>query len=321
MIGERVADLEILGLQGALQEMSEEGGPLRLHGLWGGARALVLGEIARAVKRPLLVITATVGEAERLTADLRFFLDRERVALFPEPEVPPFQPVSPPLEVRAERIQRLRQLRDRELLALVVPIQALFRRLLPPEALDSVTLHLYRHRIIPPEKVVELLEVSGYRRVPQVGEPGEYSRRGGILDLGLPHLPHPVRIEFFGDEIESIRTFDVDTQRSLSTPGGVEEVTILPLSEILLSPDSRRLARKRTDGEVSPCLQEAVAVGRHGPGLERYLPYFYPRTSPLWEYWGPGTILVWDDPEQVAAKAEAAEGLLEEQCRRRQGEG
>ena len=206
-----VLDLQALGLEERLQDLALEGGVLRLSGLWGGARALVLAAVARRLKRPLLVVTATLKEAEGLTADLRFFLDRDRVQLFPEPEVPAFQPVSPPLEVRAERLQRLRELRDHALSALVLPVRALFRRLPPPDALDTTTLHLYPHRIVPLEQVVEVLEVGGYRAVSQVEQAGEYSRRGGILDIGLPQLGHPVRLEFFGDEIESLRYFDVGT--------------------------------------------------------------------------------------------------------------
>ncbi|MEE8152357.1 MAG: transcription-repair coupling factor [candidate division NC10 bacterium] len=320
MSARRFADLQGLGLQEGLADLAS-GGALSLYGLWGGARALVLGEVARALKRPLVVVTATLSEAEELTADLRFFLDRDRVHLFPEPEVPPFQPVSPPLELRAERIQRLRELRDQELKALVVPIHAFFRRLLPPDALDEATVHLYPDRIVPPEQVIELLEVGGYRSVHQVEQAGEYSRRGGILDIGLPHLLHPVRIEFFGDEIESIRTFDVETQRSLSSPVRVDRVTILPLSEVLLSPESRGFARQRLGDGDAPLLQESVEVGRPTPGLERYLPYFYRRTIPLWEYVSPGTIFVWDDPDQVTARGEATGRLLVEEYERHQGEG
>ncbi|MFQ5960472.1 MAG: CarD family transcriptional regulator, partial [Candidatus Methylomirabilales bacterium] len=320
MIVGRFADLRRLGLQEGLSDLTT-GGPLSLYGLWGGTRALVLAEVARALKRPLVVVTATLKEAEELTADLRFFLDRDRVHLFPEPEVPPFQPVSPPLELRAERVQRLRELRDEELKALVVPIHAFFRRLLPPDVLDAATVHLYPHRIIPPEQVVELLEIGGYRSVPQVEQAGEYSRRGGILDIGLPHLRQPVRIEFFGDEIESIRAFDVDTQRSLSSPVRADRVTLLPLSEILLSPEARALARQRVMDQGSSVLREAVEGGGPGPGLERYLPYFYPRAIPLWEYLSPGTIFVWDDPDQVTARAEAFGRLVTEEYGRHHEEG
>ncbi|MGH7425007.1 MAG: CarD family transcriptional regulator, partial [Candidatus Methylomirabilales bacterium] len=298
-----------------------DGGALSLCGLWGGARTLVVAEVARALRRPLVVVTTTLREAEELTADLRFFLDRDRVHLFPEPEVPPFQPVSPPLEVRAERMQRLRELRDEALKALVLPLHALFRRLLPPEALDGATLHLYPHRIVPPEQVVEVLEIGGYRSVPQVEQAGEYSRRGGILDIGLSHLSHPVRIEFFGDEIESIRAFDVGTQRSLSDPRRPDAVTVLPLSEILLSQEARELARERTMEKDTPLLREAVEGGRLGPGLERYLPFFYRRPVPLWEYFAPGAILVWDDPDQLTAAGGMMGRLLTEEHARHQSEG
>ncbi len=319
MIAGRFVDLHNLHLQEELPDLSA-GGRLRLFGLWGGARALVLGEIARALKCPLVVVTATLKEAEELTADLRFFLDRDRVELFPEPEGPPFQPISPSREVRAERIKRLRELRDEELSALVLPVHALFRRLLPPEELDAATMHLYPHRIVPPEQVIELLDVGGYRAVPQVEQAGDYSRRGGILDIGLPHLPHPVRVEFFGDEIESIRTFDVGTQRSQSSPEQ-NGVVILPLSEILLRPESRELARQRTKGKGPSLLRDAVEAARFGPGLERYLPYFYRRTVPLWDYVSREAIVVWDDPDQVTTKAEAVARLLAEAYQRHRVEG
>ena len=319
MIGGRFANLKALNLYEGLSDLSG-GGRLRLFGLWGGARALVLGEIDRSLKRPLVVVTATLKEAEEITTDLRFFLDRDRVELFPEPDSPPFSPISPPLDVRAERIKRLRELRDGELSALVLPAHALFRRLLPPEDLDGATMHVYPHRIVPPEQVVHMLDMGGYQAVPQVEQAGEYSRRGGILDIGLPHLPHPVRLEFFGDEIESIRTFDVQTQRSLGTPGQ-SGVAILPLSEILLRPESRELARQRSKEKRSPLLRDAIEAGRFGPGLERYLPYFCRRTVPLWEYLSREAILVWDDPDQVAAKGDAVEGLMEEQYHRHAREG
>src|SRR3990172_2705536 len=265
-----VLDLQALGLEERLQDLALEGGVLRLSGLWGGARALVLAAVARRLKRPLLVVTAILKEAEGLTADLRFFLDRDRVQLFPEPEVPAFQPVSPPLEVRAERLQRLRELRDHALSVLVLPVRALFRRLPPPDALDTTTLHLYPHRIVPLEQVVEVLEVGGYRAVSQVEQAGEYSRRGGILDIGLPELGHPVRLEFFGDEIESLRYFDVGTQRSLTArervdgahPEHVEGVTLLPLSEILLTRASREVARQRLGSRTPPLVREAIETGR-----------------------------------------------------------
>jgi transcription-repair coupling factor (superfamily II helicase) len=226
-------------------------------------------------------------------------------------------------------MQRLRELRDEALKALVLPLHALFRRLLPPDALDGATLHLYPHRIVPPEQVVEVLEIGGYRSVPQVEQAGEYSRRGGILDIGLSHLSHPVRIEFFGDEIESIRAFDVGTQRSLSGPERVEGsdprrpdgVTVLPLSEILLSQEARGLAQERTMEKDTPLLREAVEGGRLGPGLERYLPYFYRRPVPLWEYFAPGTILVWDDPDQLTAAGGMMGRLLTEEHARHQSEG
>jgi transcription-repair coupling factor (superfamily II helicase) len=320
MIVGRFADLRGLGLQEGLSDLTT-GGPLSLYGLWGGTRALVLAEVARALRRPLVVVTATLKEAEELTADLRFFLDRDQVHLFPEQEVPPFQPVSPPLELRAERVQRLRELRDGELKAVVVPVHALFRRLLPPDALDAATLHLYPHRIVPPEEVVERLETGGYRSVSQVEQAGEYGRRGGILDIGLPHLVHPVRIEFFGDEIESIRAFDVDTQRSLSSPLRVDRVTVLPLTEILLTPEARAFARQRVTDNGASVLDEAVEGGRPGPGLERYLPYFYPRVVPLWEYCSPEAIFVWDDPDQVTARAEAFGRLVTEEHGRHHEEG
>src|SRR3989304_139050 len=184
MITGRLADVQVPGLQEGLPDLIGDGGALSLCGLWGGARALVVAEVARALRRPLVGVGTTLREAEELTADLRFFLDRDRVHLFPEPEVPPFQPVSPPLEVRAERMQRLRELRDEALKALVLPLHALFRRLLPPDALDGATLHLYPHRIVPPEQVVEVLEIGGYRSGPPIWGGGGESHRGGGPGVG-----------------------------------------------------------------------------------------------------------------------------------------
>ncbi|MBI4390904.1 MAG: transcription-repair coupling factor, partial [candidate division NC10 bacterium] len=177
-------------------------------------------------------------------------------------------------------------------------------RFLTPEALEQAVVHLHPQRLVSPGAVAERLTWNGYRRVPQATEPGEFSLRGGILDLYPPLTPHPIRIEFLGDAIESLRTFDPETQRSRSP---LPRALALPVIETFLNPDSRQAALagldRLPDGRVPPSLREALEEGRAAPGLPAYLSCFPGVDAGLLDYLPPRALCLLDDPDQVTAAA------------------
>ncbi len=277
-----------------------------LHGLSGSSKALALVEIHRRVKRPFLVVLPTQPEAEAFARDLIFFLGPETVTIFPEREVPPYQPRSPEIEIRGERYLCWKRLAFKEARMVVSSAPALLERLPPPEVISSAFITLYPKRIIHREDLIRALLEGGYRHVSQVVERGEYSLRGGILDFFPPTSGHPVRIEFFGDEISSMREFEVDSQRSL---GPIEKVTLFPVSEVLLTEARCRQALEKLDRMVletgcpmSPPIREALERRGLFPGIENYLPLFYEGLVTLFDYLDSDSWIAIIDPSQVRAK-------------------
>ncbi len=271
---------------------------LWLTGLFGASKAPILSEIARLAGRPLVVLTASAVEAESVAMDLRFF-SRGPVGYLPERDEEP--------EVRWQRIACLAGLAAKELPLAVVSIKAALERLSPSAALQGAAVTLCLGRLFPRGELVRALEAGGYRRVTQVTDRGEYSLRGGLVDLFPPASDSPVRAEFIGDELLGLREFDPATQRSVRS---VEQMTVLPVVEVPLTDEacgkalrSLRGAEEVQGGQVPLEIIKALEEKRAFPGMEAYLPYFYPKCADLLEYVTPDALWVLVDPAGLAASA------------------
>jgi len=192
------------------------------QGLWGASKAFIASCLYREGRRPLLILSAGMKEGADFWSALKAFLREVAVLYFPP--LPPRE--KPPLQTHMERILSLSDLLQGSSEVLVAPVASLSAPLPSPESLRFSFIHLYPQRIISPSQLIASLLERGYRESLQVAEWGEFSRRGGVLDLFPPPGEHPVRVEFFGDEIISLRAFDLNTQRSIS---GLEQVSIPPL--------------------------------------------------------------------------------------------
>jgi len=275
-------------------------GEVRLRGLHGASRALALAACHGGTGRAFLVLCRTDEVASALAADLEFFLGNT-VALLPEREADH--------EARAGRVMALHRLSTGQASVLVASVAAALPRTIGPSALAAAALSLYPQRIVPRDQALGVLMAAGYRAVGQVTEPGEFAVRGGILDCFPPQASHPVRIEFFGDEIHSLRRFDPETQRSL---GMESQVTILPLTEVpmteaaVASAEERlRTAARREAAPVPLALLEALEQRRPIPEWDAFLPYFLPDPTSLYAYLPPGALIVWDEPLELAERASA----------------
>ena len=296
-----------------------------IHGCWGASKALVLSAVREASARPLVVVTPTPAEAEALARDLRFFAGPEAAALFPDRDVLPYQPQSPDPEVRAERLAALHQLLVGGSPFTVLPVQAALDRLLPPETLRAAALPLYTNRIVARDAVVAALLAGGYARVGQVTEPGECSVRGGICDFYPPGAEAPVRIEFIGDEIHSLRHFDPDTQRSLRP---LDRFTLLPISEVGLTAEACTLARERLaawagdqGAEVPGAVWEALERRAAFPGIENLLGAFTPSVASVFDFLAAEALVVLEDGGQVRARAEEHLALAAREADRERRDG
>src|SRR5690242_7829409 len=196
---------------------------LRVAGLAGSARALAVAELLQRHPRPILVVTATLAEAHRVAQDLKFF--GAPAFEFPERE-PQLWRGGHHREAEAERALIVRRLTAADPIVVVATPAALDTLLPTPGAFREGTLRLATADSLDRELLLEALAKAGYERAETVVEVGQWSARGGIVDVFSPMHPSPARLEFFGDDIESIRLFDATTQRST---GALEDLVILPL--------------------------------------------------------------------------------------------
>ncbi|HXU87816.1 MAG TPA: CarD family transcriptional regulator, partial [Methylomirabilota bacterium] len=205
---------------------------LRVAGLGGSARALVVAELLHAQSRPILVVVATLADAHRFAQDLRFF--GAAAHEFPERE-PQLWKGGHHREAEAERALIVRRLTAGEPVAVVVTPAALDTALPAPTDFRDGTLRVGVGDSLDRELLLEALEKAGYERVDTVVEVGQWSARGGIVDVFSPIHPSPARIELFGDDVESIRLFDPTTQRSTAA---LDELVVLPLAPVADTADN-----------------------------------------------------------------------------------
>jgi transcription-repair coupling factor (superfamily II helicase) len=268
--------------------------PLTVAGVPEGAHGLVVADLARAhfartgaVKR----MVAVCRDAERmnaLTAGLQFFAPDLPVLTFPAWDCLPFDRVSPIAEVTARRMTTLTKLAanaDGATLVLTT-VNAILQRTPPKEFVERASLFLKPNRNIAFDSVVTWLEENGYGRASTVRDAGEYAIRGGIIDLFAPGGAGAVRLDFFGDSIETIRRFDPETQRSTETLSSLE---LISNSEFKLSPESISNFRKEYTSIFGgntrdDALYEAVSAGRRYPGMEHWLPLFHERLATLFDF-------------------------------------
>ncbi|HSK28618.1 MAG TPA: hypothetical protein VLA17_01530, partial [Candidatus Limnocylindria bacterium] len=293
-------------------------GGKRVQGLQGGARAFVLSLIAAAEQRPMVIVTAGAREAENLYDDLAFFLGEDRAAaplrkrlhLFPSWEVLPFENLSPHPDDIAGRLEGLYKLIEEPAPMLIATPAALMQRVIPRDTLKQSYLYLVAGQDLARESLLEHLVQWGFQNVPLVEERGDFSVRGGIVDVFSPGYTRPLRLEFDGDRLEAMREFNPSTQR---TQQAVEELLLLPMREFALkgagAEDAlRRLDQRAMNLEVDrrekKGLLESVREGIPFPGIEFLLPFFCPGLVPLFSYLPKDTLMWLDGADRVEAEAE-----------------
>jgi transcription-repair coupling factor (superfamily II helicase) len=253
--------------------------------LIGSSDALALAQYAEK-NAPLVVIAANAQEAQRLVEEIPFFDPKLRVHLLPDWETLPYDHFSPHQDLISERLATLHHVRSQSCDVLVVPVTTALYPLPPVEYLAAFTFFLKRGEKLDLAKLREQMTLAGYSHVQQVLSPGEYCVRGGIIDLFAMGSVLPYRIDLFDDEIETIATFDVDTQRSLYP---VPEIRLLPAREFPLDEAGqarfRQSFRERFEGDPSRShIYKNVSKGNAPAGIEYYLPLFFEKTATLFDY-------------------------------------
>ena len=275
----------------------------------GSADALLLaqlGERERALRRTTAIVTADASDARRLVDELAFFAPGLRCALFPDWETLPYDTFSPHQDLISERLAALWRIsqKDKDTGAdvVIVPATTALYRLAPPGFLAGYTFEFKVQQKLDEARLRAQLTLAGYSHVTQVVSPGEYAVRGGLIDLFPMGSLVPYRVDLFDDEIDSIRTFDPDTQRSLYP---VSEVRLLPGREFPMDEAARAKFRSRwrelLEGDPTKSrIYKDMGAGVATAGIEYYLPLFFDDTATVFDYLGPdATVVLHGDLEPV----------------------
>jgi transcription-repair coupling factor (superfamily II helicase) len=266
----------------------------RLH---GSSDAYALAVAALALKergQMLTVIVANASDGQRLLDEIPWFAEGKLAChLLPDWETLPYDAFSPHQDLVSARLATLHEIRNGQCDVLLVPATTALVRLAPPSFLAAYTFFFRQGENLDEAKLKAQLTLAGYSHVTQVMSPGEYSVRGGLIDLFPMGSALPYRLDLFGDEIEIIRTFDADTQRSLYP---VKEVRLLPGREFPMDEAARTAFRgrwrERFEGDPSrSTVYRDIGSGIASAGIEYYLPLFFDETATLFDYLPPDASL------------------------------
>ncbi|HAX21212.1 MAG TPA: transcription-repair coupling factor [Hydrogenophaga sp.] len=267
----------------------------------GAADALLLAQLAsreKAAGRLTAIVTADATDAQRLIDEMAFFAPGLRCALFPDWETLPYDTFSPHQDLISERLATLWRIqqhdKDTGADVVLVPATTALYRLAPPSFLAGYTFQFKVKQKLDEAKLKGQLTLAGYQHVTQVVSPGEYAVRGGLIDLFPMGSQVPYRVDLFDDEIDSIRTFDPDSQRSLYP---VPEVRLLPGREFPMDDAARAKFRSRwrelLDGDPTKSrVYKDMGNGVATAGIEYYLPLFFEQTATVFDYLGEAATVV-----------------------------
>ena len=261
----------------------------------GSADALLLAQLARRDKssqKLTAIVTADALDARRLMEEMAFFAPELRCAMFPDWETLPYDTFSPHQDLISERLATLWRIsqhdKDTGADVVLIPATTALYRVAPPSFLAGYTFEFKVKQKLNEGKLKAQLTLAGYSHVTQVVSPGEYAVRGGLIDLFPMGSLVPYRVDLFDDEIDSIRTFDPDSQRSLYP---VPEVRLLPGREFPMDDDARARFRSRwrelMEGDPTKSrIYKDMGTGVATAGIEYYLPLFFEDTATVFDYLG-----------------------------------
>ena len=299
--------------------------------LWGASKALFLFGLRQETGRPVVIITASQDAAESLVEDLAFFIQKLSyeeadvnkidIRLFPSWGLLPFEADSPDSRTVGERMRFLYSLISGSPGIYVVPVQALMQKLPPWDLFADSVKTITRETPIAPDDLAAALVATGYESASLVTRVGEFSRRGGIIDFFSPLHDSPVRMEFFGDAVESLRVFDPETQRST---GEIREAVVLPVREIIINQKgTEQFERRLNTEEEAPSAHDALKQIKQGilpPGGEFLAPFFYTMES-LFTYLPVESLIAQIEPDDLKKEQEEQERKVSDGRREEAEEG
>ncbi|MFD2209314.1 transcription-repair coupling factor [Virgibacillus halophilus] len=303
-------------LEGIESGMGEQ----MVAGLAGSARSLLVSIIQESSNRPILLITYQLAQAQQLYDDLSVFAGSEDIHLYPVNEMIASEIAVASPELKSQRIEALTEWTQRKSGILIAPVAAV-KRLLPPMAYwEKYQLDFTVGNDIAVDTYLNALVDMGYTHASMVTSPGEFSRRGGIIDIYPVTEEHPIRIELFDEEVDSIRYFDAETQRSLEQ---LKEITVGPATELLLSKEDILSAtqkleealaatlQKRKSSEEKQILSETIEQDlsrmkdfEHFQEMNKYIGFLYDKPASLLDYLSNDGLVILDEMGRIQESAQ-----------------
>ncbi|MGB2696837.1 MAG: DEAD/DEAH box helicase, partial [Candidatus Zixiibacteriota bacterium] len=287
-----------------------------LSGLAGSGKSFFLANLYQNLRSPLLFITSSSEEATKTYDDLCTFLGKDSVSLFPEWEVLPYEFLTPHSEIIGSRLSALYDLSFKRKVVLVATIRSVMEKTTPPEIFKKNLLRLKVGEEYDLDTLVQKLFDLGFDRLPQVEEIGSFSQRGGIVDVFPYSVENPIRMEFFGETLDSLREFSIVSQRTIKK---VDQAVILPKREFLIKDEQLEEHLSVLESSGADTLREKISFYQEVPGLEWLAGLFnLPRAS-LLDYLPKNSILFLDEPslqKEIEFIKEETEKLYQEAKRR-----
>ena len=308
-------------IKSVVAQLKDPSVQVTVEGFSGASRALFLAQLKKNLRCPIVVLTADENTGEALLGDLKYFFRQEKMRdvpqFFPTWETLPYEHLSPLTEVSGERLFILDQLTHENCSFLVVPVEAAMQFVVPKSVLKKQIFPIKKGDSLEWEILEASLVDNGYTRVHMVEGRGEFSVRGDIVDMFQSAFSNPIRIEFFGNQVESLREFDISSQVSVQE---ILETKILPVREVTLTPEEiergvkniQAFARENDFDRVQ--LKEVVDRIEHlggFSGVERLSPFFYPEKENLFDYLSAKTLVVVDEVDVVLTKCKQYQQLIQ----------
>ena len=297
---------------------------ISVEGLRGAASAYFLSRLQQLENgRPVMIVTSDQNRGDLLLEDFKYFFHymnlKTKPQSFPSWELLPYESLSPLNQISGERLEILNRLKRGENLFLIAPIEALMQTVVPKSFLQKYLFSVQLNDELDREILDASLAENGFVRSSLVENRGEFSVRGDIVDFFQPGAGNPVRIEFFGDTVESIREFDIFTQISINK---LETIDIFPVRELCLSKAEResgfrKIFRRSEELGLEESqtneIQEKIKNLGFFPGMEFLAPFFFNSRETIFDYLPENTLVVMDEPDTLVEKGQQFEKLIQSQ--------
>ncbi len=288
-----------------IEDVKKANFPISLSGLSESQKAHFIYATKFYTEKPIVVLTYNEIELKKMANDMQFFEDSD-ITIFPKRDIVYYDIDTMNKDTSMQRLDVYAKLYNSESGIILTTIEALMQKTMPKAQLFSKVIHIEIGKEISLDNIKEQLTNIGYERTDMVEGRGQFSVRGGIIDVFPLTTKDPVRIEFWGDEVDSIRYFDVISQRSIDT---LKNISIFPVEEFLV--EQSELSRisdeilKRYPNSYED--SEAIRNGNYLNKVEKYFEFFYDKTSSLFDYFSKDTIIFVDEPSRIKSKCQSIE--------------